>query len=357
MGKIIRFWGYCVAYAWRGSLTLANAWQGLWGTVLLWAFGYWRKIPVAIPDKVDNYALLFLLASLGVTWLGVFLLQFLMAPATLYWEQRERADTLDQDLNAAIASQNEQDDEGPNWPIHEVFSHLEPDVLNPEHELWENVGDELSDALSLGRLRIWGRLYKTDIGNWVGERASLRPIDKTYWYKAYFTYMFFDETAGKAAHCYADRTTGVPAYTDLQVNRDDVLKLWPRELGAFADSYPNVRVADNPSIHEHILQGADRQKFLALLAQRKLSAWARPMQGSNDFVEIPANSWNEQNIDVNLNSGDSIINGVHRVHHQSYLRMKSGRREATHYDVALNRSQMRAIWPDLSFKLDDGDGA
>jgi hypothetical protein len=120
-------------------------------------------------------------------------------------------------------------------------------VLNPEHEGWEKAGDEIRDALSLGRLRIWGRLFKTDKGNWVGKRASLRPIDRTYWYKAYFTYWFFDQTAGDAAHCYADRNTGVPAYTDLQVNREEVLKLWPGEPDDFVTDYPNVRVADSPA--------------------------------------------------------------------------------------------------------------
>jgi len=149
----------------------------------------------------------------------------------------------------------------------------------------------------------------------------------------------------------------VPAYTDLQVNRSEVQKLWPKELGTFIESYPNVRVADNPSIHEDILGGPDRQKFLALLGADKLSAWARPMQGSSDFVKIPATAWDTHKIDVHLHSGDSIgADGIHRVHHQSFLRAKS-KKESTHYDVALNRAQMKMVWPDLAFKLDDGDGA
>jgi len=208
--KFLKFYWTCLKEAGRGSVIFANAWQGIWGLLALWAFGYWRGGPVMIPDKVDEYALVFLLASLGTTWLGIFVFQLVAAPAKFYWAQWERAERLDQDLTAAVASKSELVDEGPNWPIHEVFSHLEPDVLNPAHERWETVANELRDALSLGRLRIWGRLYKTELGEWIGERAALRPIDKTYWYKAFFTYLFFDETAGKAAHCYADRTNGVP---------------------------------------------------------------------------------------------------------------------------------------------------
>jgi hypothetical protein len=66
---------------------------------------------------------------------------------------------------------------------------------------------------------------------------------------------------------------------------------------------------------------------------------------------------NNRTIDVHLNCGDSIIDGVYRKHHQSYLRKKNMSRESTHYDVAFNHAQMKAAWPELSFKLDDGDGA
>jgi len=81
------------------------------------------------------------------------------------------------------------------------------------------------------------------------------------------------------------------------------------------------------------------------------------MYGPNDFVKIPASAWDAHKIDVNLHSGDSIdADGVHHVHHQSFLKTKN-KKETTHYDVAVNRAQMKTVWPDLAFKLDDGDGA
>ena len=50
----------------------------------------------------------------------------------------------------------------PNWPIHEVFSYIQPDVLERPREgtkdRWDEVGDDIRDQASLGRLKIWGRV-------------------------------------------------------------------------------------------------------------------------------------------------------------------------------------------------------
>jgi hypothetical protein len=92
---------------------------------------------------------------------------------------------------------------------------------------------------------MWGRLKETDSGPWVGPRAALMPIEKTYWYKAYFTYFFFHRETVDGVHCYADRKTGRPAYTDLQVSRAEALAVWPGEPDDIAESYPNIRVAGN----------------------------------------------------------------------------------------------------------------
>ncbi len=45
----------------------------------------------------------------------------------------------------------------PDWPIHELFSHRGPDLFDrPDEALWDAIGNDLRDALSLGRLRILG---------------------------------------------------------------------------------------------------------------------------------------------------------------------------------------------------------
>lgn len=135
-------------------------------------------------------------------------------------------------------------------------------------------------------------MFKTDLGPWVGERASLREIEPTYWQKAFFTYWFFDVTAGDdAAHCYADRSEGVPAYSDLQVDREEVLRLWPGEPDDIADSYPNVRVADSLAVIE-LFKGSARAKLIGLLAAGKIASWARVSSGkSRDLIKLDGEMW------------------------------------------------------------------
>lgn len=88
-------------------------------------------------------------------------------------------------------------------------------------------------------------------------------IDPSYWEIAFFTYAFFDGTAGDAAHTYLKFGYHGTEYTDLQVDRAEVLKLWPSaptptkpikpmcplemSVGASIDFYDLVR--DRPSIY------------------------------------------------------------------------------------------------------------
>jgi hypothetical protein len=346
--KTLRFWWYCTVYAWRGCWTRAYEQAGVFGAVILWAVllllsPYLRRQGlIEAPTTywgVAGFAAASAVASVILAFFVIFFWRLTFSSASLYWEQLERAEGLDIELRA-----NEQADgaeEGPNWPIHELFSHLEPEALaRPEQNLLENASDRIRDALALGRLHIWGRLYKTDMGEWVGERASLRPIDKIYWYKAYFTYLFFDVTATDAAHCYADRTTGTPAFTDLQVNRTQALKLWPGEPDDLAEGYPNVRVADNPGVIG-LFTGSERPKLIALLGAEKLTSWARVSSRiSSDHVTLEGNIWESRSFKF-IPKGDDpgTIN-------QTYLRV-SRDGNSSHYDVCLNYAQLRRVWPQL----------
>jgi hypothetical protein len=207
MGRVLKLYWLCFRGAWRGSFTLANAWQGVWGILLLWAFGYWREFPVTIPDKVDEYALVFLFASLGATWLGVFLFQFSIAPAKLYWDEHIRAKSLSEELKIAQKQPNADDSK---WTMSELFQHIDPDFL--ESDRYAKIADELRDVLSEGRLTLWGRLKETDSGSWVGPRAALTPIEKTYWYNAYFTYFFFHERTYDDVHCWGQKVRKARIY-------------------------------------------------------------------------------------------------------------------------------------------------
>jgi hypothetical protein len=361
MGKIFKFGWYCVKHAWRGCWTRANEQAGVFGGAILALLLYFypprfaERGMIMAPETIWGTAVLTTLMAAGSVILAFFIIfttRLALAPARLYWEERERANNLSKELKLALKLPGADDTK---WTIQELFQHIDPDYLDGDR--YEKIGDDLRDALSTGRLTMWGRLKKTDSGSWVGPRAALTPIEKTYWYTAYFTWFFFHERTTDDEHCYADRKTGRPAYTDLQVNRSEALAVWPGEPDDIAENYANVRIADNPSIHENILGSGERQKFLGLLSAGILTAWARPTRGRTDFVRIPQAWWETHYIDVHLRYSESIENNdAPTYQNQSFLKTRSAN-EPTHYDVCVNRAQMSKIWRDLRFIRDDGSGA
>ena len=117
----------------------------------------------------------------------------------------------------------------PDWPIHQLFSHIEPDILNRATsgpERWDIIGDKIRDALSLNRLKAWGRpVTENDLE---GRRAPITEIMSSYWATAQFTYFFFDNTAEGQPHTQVPSGSRWPAYTDIQVNRRQALAIWPK---------------------------------------------------------------------------------------------------------------------------------
>lgn len=275
--------------------------------------------------------------------MAVFVARWVLAPVQLYWSERERADELKQELEAARGQQSGASI-GPDWPLHELFYHIDPNLLDDANEAaWERIGNDLRDAFSVGRLKVWGRSVQDGIGKMLGERPALTPIETSYWWAAHFTYSFFDETAGDAPHTYTDKHSGLPDYTDLQVNRTEALKLWPGEPADIAESYPNIRVADSAPVLE-LFDGAERAKLIALLTAEKLSCWVRvSASNSHDYVRLEGKSWKTHNmLFIPKSPEPGTIN-------QTYFRPK-GTHNSMYYDVCLNYSQLKRAWPALSIR-------
>ncbi len=117
----------------------------------------------------------------------------------------------------------------PDWPIQQLFYHLKPDLLeNADEAAWEKIGNDLRDAFGLNLVRVWGRPLGDGLGKLLGERPTLRLIDPSYWHSGHFTYAFFDDTSGDAAHTYTEPNSRLPEYTDLRVNRGEALNAWRR---------------------------------------------------------------------------------------------------------------------------------
>lgn len=119
----------------------------------------------------------------------------------------------------------------PDWPIRDLFAHINPDFLSRTDDevgdAWDKAGNEIRDQASLGRLKIWGRVVRDGPDRILGQRQALRLIEPSYWTMAFFTYTFFDNTSGDAPHTYLEAGRSGAEYSDLQVNRAEALSIWP----------------------------------------------------------------------------------------------------------------------------------
>jgi hypothetical protein len=128
----------------------------------------------------------------------------------------------------------------PDWGIRELFFHVRPDLIEQADEVrWETVGREVRDHFSTGRLKVWGR------PRWgTGPRGPMKLIDEPrYWMHAEFSYWFLKEDGRESNHTWVKTETGLPDYSDLQVNRAEALVIWPT-AGAAQDDRTEILLLD-----------------------------------------------------------------------------------------------------------------
>jgi uncharacterized membrane protein YidH (DUF202 family) len=113
----------------------------------------------------------------------------------------------------------------PDWTIRDLFFHIRPDLIDdPKAKAWQEVGRDVMDKFSTGRLKVWGR----PIMPVTNRRAPLKRVDEAeYWIYAEFTFWFLDEGNRESAHTSITRAHELPEYADLQVNRAEALEIWP----------------------------------------------------------------------------------------------------------------------------------
>jgi hypothetical protein len=348
MRKFLKFQWLSARYAWAGSYTVANTWYGLWGPVLVYAWSRWRGHPLTLPDRLDGYAILLAFVFLGATWAGLLITRFLIAPARLYWEQHKKVDELEVGLSAAT---KEHQDDGPNWAIDELFSHIDPELLSRTDpnvgDTWDEIGNKIRDQAALGRLHIWGRPMRDGPDSILGQRITPRLIEPDYWTIAYFTYSFFDSEAADDAHTYLEVGRSGVQYSDLQVNKAEALRLWPGEPADIAESYANVRVADNPALIElFTVRGIKQNKLLALLQEGKLRSWAKNSIPNYDYhlYKLDPSIWHQKKLTFQRAVSDRHINQTFLGKEKTYAWSTPTN---SHYDVWLNFAEMKRIWPDL----------
>lgn len=110
---------------------------------------------------------------------------------------------------------------GPNWPIRDLFFHIDPSILkncyrSPEKE----VAADVLDRLATGQMHSWGRF--------TGSNGALISIPQDFWKDAEWVMMFFGPDDADLVHArYRETNTG---YRDVQFNRDEALAIWPRSI-------------------------------------------------------------------------------------------------------------------------------
>src|SRR6185312_2565253 len=66
----------------------------------------------------------------------------------------------------------------PDMPIHDLFFHIQPDILeNPDEHRWQALGREMMDKFGTGQLNVWGR----EIDPATKRGGALAPISPDYW--------------------------------------------------------------------------------------------------------------------------------------------------------------------------------
>lgn len=137
-----------------------------------------------------------------------FAVRMLTVPAKMHDELSKRL--------AAVSSEPDTEP-APDWPINDLFHHIDPSVVDSE---WERVGLLVMDKLATGQLMAWGRLIDGD------GPTPLRPINRPYWEVSNWTYLFFTSDADAPHATSKWHVRDDTEYTDIRVNKSQALRVF-----------------------------------------------------------------------------------------------------------------------------------
>jgi hypothetical protein len=225
MRQFFSFWWMCAKKAFWGNTAFANDWQWVFGVPAVTGLVGFLASNKGASELSTGYpifdGILSALAAFIVTWCVAFVVRLLNAPVLLYQGLKD------------IIEPHQEDKPLPDLPIHDLFSYIDPEFLTRTDDSvgdrWDQVGNDVRDRAALGALKIWGRAVRDGVDTLLGQREALRLIEPSYWTTAFFTYSFFDSSAGDAPHTYLKYGLSGVEYTDLQVNRAEALRIWPKK--------------------------------------------------------------------------------------------------------------------------------
>jgi hypothetical protein len=116
----------------------------------------------------------------------------------------------------------------PNWTIHDLFYYLRPNISpSGPSEIWDEVGSDVLDKLSSKQLYAWGRDVADDA---VRTRHNLGVVDPNYWRTARGGGAFLLDGHEQDVHATQSVPSNQPDLSDIRVNREAAVKLWPHPL-------------------------------------------------------------------------------------------------------------------------------
>jgi hypothetical protein len=231
-------------------------------------------------------------------------------------------------------------------------------ALDPDAR-WQKVGLAVKDNLSTGRLTAWGRRDNSNFS--LGGQAPLEEIPRDYWRSATLMMNFFlpGEDHRGLVHARPLPKFGGPQYRDVQFNRAEALKIWPRQA-------PDITIgrASNYLAHETLWGDGkgEAQIFAALdeaLLAGKLTAWGqlcitpteeletatssfkKNMTFTEVEVPIPLDAWKDMKV-------EQRFVGFHD-HPSVYMPHMAAPRGSdwvrTYGRLRLNKAAVQQIWP------------
>lgn len=93
----LRFYGRCIAHAWSGSWSAANAWAAVLGAVVLWVGASALGYQVVIPEDFLS-SIVLVLACLAAAWAVIFVVRLLGAPASLFGKSQQDLRSLNEEV-------------------------------------------------------------------------------------------------------------------------------------------------------------------------------------------------------------------------------------------------------------------
>jgi hypothetical protein len=322
MADFFRFAWRCIKHAWRGCWTQANEFAGVLGGAILFLILFLLRNWLRTMNLIDapttlwgtaGFAAGLAIASVIAAFLVIFSARLVLAPTRLYWEQHQRAESLELELAAAKTAKKDVSNisardayfrvlDDSDWKDDQLINTIERKELR-----WDwlefRLKKEIHEALRNSRLEAWGEQCLHGM-----VTTPEKPIPPDEWDKIELDFNRNPHLPRTAA-CFKGPTTfekGPTAWLGVKFFKEQFFQLFPLGLqGEWRPMFKAVqhvswRLDDrNAAEHWPGARLAIRQAALDKKITIRGHKSAEPMKGSRwNAVEtdIPSDYWETADI-------------------------------------------------------------